>query len=88
MKYKTKYIKERGLVGGDLGTEPCPATFGVFDFTSKSVWWYIRKYNCTYDDLIKKIPDKVNAITINELYLTNQNLKHAQQQITVVDLHP
>ena len=25
------------ISGGNLGTEPCPATFGVFDFTLMSV---------------------------------------------------
>jgi intracellular multiplication protein IcmE len=84
MKYKTKYIKEKGLVGGALGTDPCPDTFGLMGFTSKSVWWYIRNYNCDYKKLHEKIPKKVDAISRTDFISTNED--HPEQKITVADL--
>ena len=44
MKYKTKYIKEKGLVGGVLGTKECPTTFGFI--IERSVGYYLRNYKC------------------------------------------
>jgi uncharacterized protein YjbI with pentapeptide repeats len=82
MKYKTKYIKEKGLVGGVLGSEPCPTTFGfVFE---RSVGHYLRNYKCTYNDLFKKIPNKLNEFTHDAFKRTNE--KHPQQQITIANL--
>ena len=82
IKYKTKYIKEKGLVGGELGNKPCPTTFGfVYE---RSVGYYLRNYNCTYNDLSEKILNKLNEFTRDVFQRTNE--KHPQQQITITDL--
>ena len=84
MKYKNKYIKERGLVGGEL--KKC-TNVGFFESTGKSVWWYIRNTDCNYGNLLKKIPDKVNAITYTDFQRTNSEPEHQQQKITVQNLY-
>ena len=48
--------------GGYLGSKQCPETFGLFNLTTKSVWYYLRKYRCKYDELFKKIIDKYEKI--------------------------
>jgi hypothetical protein len=99
LKYKNKYIELKransgvgigvGVImggsgsvirGGYLGSEPCPKTFGI-----KSVWYYLRKYNCTFEILNKKIPKKVEAITYQDFLRTNN--KHPDyQKITITYL--
>jgi intracellular multiplication protein IcmE len=60
------------VIWGDyLGHEPCPSTFGIYGMTTKSVWYYLRNYNCTFEDLNKKIPEKVDAITYTDFLRTN-----------------
>ena len=71
--------------GGFLGTEQCPETFGLLGLTTKSVWSYLRKYNCTYDKLFEKIPSTVNAITYADFKRSN-NEHLGYQQITIKDL--
>ena len=85
VKYKNKYIElKRGLVGGVLGTEPCPSTIGFYGITFGSIWYYLREYNCTYPLLLQKIPDKVDAITYDDFQRTNRENK--QNLLTVQDL--
>jgi hypothetical protein len=83
MKYKNKYIKEKGLVGGEL--KKC-TNVGIFESFGKSVWWYIRNTDCNYDALLQKNPDKVRAITYADFQSTNSKPEHQQQPITVADL--
>ena len=82
--YYSKYKTEKKLFGGVLGTDNYPIVFGFWGHTTKSVWWYIRNYKCTYKEILEKIPDKVNAITHADFERTNR--EHSQQQITVADL--
>jgi hypothetical protein len=70
--------------GGYLGDEPCPKTFGVFDFTLMSVWAYLRKYDCTFMTLLDKIPKKVEAITYDDFLRTNR--ENPTKLITVQNL--
>ena len=71
--------------GGYLGSKQCPETFGLFNLTTKSVWYYLRKYRCKYDELFKKIPRTVNAITYADFERSN-NEHPEYQQITIKDL--
>ena len=82
--YYTKNIKEKKLIGGVLGTAPCPSTIGLFGFTFGSIWSYLREYNCTYKELLRKIPDKVNVITYTDFQRTNRDNK--QNSLTVANL--
>ena len=85
VKYKNKYIElKRGLVGGVLGTEPCPSTIGFYGITFGSIWYYLREYNCKYPLLLQKIPDKVDAIIYEDFQRTNRENK--QNLLTVQDL--
>ena len=98
LKYKNKYLELKranggiGVMGGSggvirggyLGSEPCPKTFGLFNLTTKSPWHYLRDYNCTFEDLNKKIPKKVDAITYDDFLRTNN--KNPQQKITLQHL--
>jgi ribosomal protein L13E len=79
-------IGSNGVVisGGNLGTKPCPTTFGVFDFTLMSVWDYLRKYDCTFMTLLDKIPKKVEAITYD--YFLRTNRENPTKMITVQNL--
>ena len=72
------------ISGGNLGTELCPVTFGVFDFTLMSVWAYLRKYDCTFMTLLDKIPKKVEAITYDDFSRTNR--VNPTKMITVQNL--
>jgi ribosomal protein L13E len=82
--YYTKNITEKELIGGVLGTAPCPSTIGIFGFTFGSIWSYLREYNCTYQQLLEKINDKVNAITYADFQRTNRDNK--QNPLTVANL--
>ena len=98
LKYKNKYLELKranggvGVMGGSggvirggyLGSEPCPKTFGILGLGIKSPWHYLRDYNCTFEDLNKKIPQKVSAITYDEFLRTNQ--EHHDQIISVQHL--
>ncbi len=71
------------ISGGSLGYEDCSKTPLIS--IGKTVWWYLRKYNCKYEDLKKKIPKKVNAITYEDFKRTNA--EHPQhEEITIKSL--
>jgi len=82
--YYTKNITEKELIGGVLGTAPCPSTIGFFGFTFGSVWYFLREYKCTYQQLLEKINDKVNAITYTDFQRINRDNK--QNPLTVANL--
>ena len=82
--YYTKNITEKELIGGVLGTDPCPSTIGFFGFTFGSVWYFLREYKCTYKQLLEKINDKVIAITYADFQRTNRDNKH--NPLTVANL--
>jgi hypothetical protein len=76
IKYKNKYIELKQCIN-----------VGLIESIGKSVWWYIRNYDCTYEKLLEKIPDKVNAITYTDFQRTNTDHQHQQQKITVQHLY-
>ncbi len=47
-------------------------------------WYYLREFDCTYQQLLEKIPDKVNAITYTDFLLINRDNK--QNPLTVANL--
>ena len=86
IKYKIKYFKQIGLVGGVLGTGPCPETFGILH---RSIFWYLRNTLCNYDVFSKKIPkdDKMwTNFTWDNFVRTNEERKHEETVIYVEDL--
>jgi hypothetical protein len=84
IKYKSKYIKENELIGGVLGTTPCPTDFGRF---GRSIFKYLRETNCDFDFFYKKIDqsDEMWTKFTWENFLRT-NSKHPQQQLEVTDL--
>ena len=81
MKYKTKYIESKRLVGG---VETCPKIFGFLGVTTKSVGYYLRKYDCEFNVLYDKIKNKMDAFNYDEFMRTNA--EKTQKPITVSDL--
>lgn len=82
--YYTKNTIEKGQVGGALGTDSCPSTIGFYGFTFGNIWYYLSEFDCTYQQLLEKINDKVNAITYEDFQRTNMDNK--QNPLTVANL--
>jgi hypothetical protein len=76
IKYKNKYIELKQCIN-----------VGLIESIGKSVWWYIRNNDCTYEKLLQQIPHKVNAITYTDFVRTNTDHQHQQQKITVQHLY-
>jgi hypothetical protein len=73
-------ITEKRLVGGT----PCKE-LSIIESFGKSVWWYIRNSDCTYDDLLKKVgKNNLDKITYRDFQRTNN--EHKYQQINVTNL--
>lgn len=78
--YYTKYIKEKGLVGGVV-TKCDDVTF-IQSF-GRSVGWHLRNTDCDFLHLLDKLKKKLNTFTRNEFLRTN--LEHPEK-ITVLQL--
>jgi len=87
LKYKNKYLKAKEQTGGALGTEPCPKVpKKTTDWVKElSVVDFLRQYDCTYKDIVKYIPEKLDKF--NYLLLLEENARTpTKHQITIEDL--
>jgi ribosomal protein L13E len=72
MKYKTKYIKEKGQTGG-VG-KPCSDALKIHNITIATI---LREYDCDYDEIKKNFPNQLsqfNYDTIKSESITIRNL--------------
>ena len=62
LKYKSKYLSQKELIAGDpvlkYGNKSCPEKFGFYGKFKRGIKYYLEKYNCEYDDLVKKLDAK------------------------------
>jgi len=80
-KYKNKYLNIKKQYGGNLGIAKCPI---VSEETKKySVCYFLRNFNCVYDQIKNHIPEKLKEFNFD--ILQEDNLKN-EYQITVKDL--
>ena len=75
LKYKNKYIKFKEQIGG-MGTEKCPDKY-----SNQSVSDLLRVYNCTYNQIPKKILESFDYEALKVV-----NSEEGKHQITIKDL--